>query len=274
MGIVNGTTNYILTRMFEDGLDYDAALVEAQELGYAEADPTADVDGLDAAAKIAILASIAFNSRVTVNQVPTEGIRGITPEDIAYADEMGYAIKLLAIANRTEDGIDVRVHPTMVPAEHPLASVSGVYNAIYVVGDSVGETMFFGQGAGSLPAASAVVGDLIETARHLQSSCLNLVGCTCNESLNVRDMSQLVTRYYLRLHVADKAGVLAAVATVLGEEGVSIASVIQKRAWEDEAEIVYVTHEASERDVRGALDRIAQLDVVTEVASVIRVEDL
>jgi len=274
MGIVNGTTNYMLTRMAEDGLDYASALAEAQELGYAEADPTADVDGLDAAAKVAILASIAFNSRVTVGQVPTEGIRGLTPEDIAYASEMGYVIKLLAIANRTESGIDIRVHPTMVPAGHQLAKVSGVFNAIYVVGDAVGETMFFGRGAGSLPAASAVVGDVIETARHIQSGCLNLVGCTCNESLPVCDIGDLVTRYYLRLHVADRAGVLAKVATVLGDEGVSIASVIQKRAWEDSAEIVYVTHRASERAVRTALTRIESLDIVSHVAAVIRVEDL
>ncbi len=274
MGIVNGTTNYMLTRMAEDGLDYASALAEAQELGYAEADPTADVDGLDAAAKVAILASIAFNSRVTVGQVPTEGIRGLTPEDIAYASEMGYVIKLLAIANRTGRGIDIRVHPTMVPDGHQLAKVSGVFNAIYVVGDAVGETMFFGRGAGSLPAASAVVGDVIETARHIQSGCLNLVGCTCNESLPVCDIGDLVTRYYLRLHVADRAGVLAKVATVLGEEGVSIASVIQKRAWEDSAEIVYVTHRASERAVRTALTRIESLDIVSHVAAVIRVEDL
>ncbi len=274
MGIVNGTTNYILTRMAEDGLDYATALAEAQQLGYAEADPTADVDGLDAAAKIAILASIAFNSRVTFDEVPTEGIREITHEDVAYAEEMGYAIKLLAIATRVDGSIDVRVHPTMIPADHQLAKVSGVFNAIYVVGDSVGETMFFGQGAGSLPAASAVVGDVIETARHLQAGCLNLVGCTCNESLKVRDISQLMTRYYIRMLVADKPGVLAKVAGVLGDHGVSIASVIQKRAWDEGAEIVYVTHDAAERDVRAALDRIESLDVVQRTASVIRVEAL
>jgi homoserine dehydrogenase len=274
MGIVNGTTNYILTRMAEDGLDYATALAEAQQLGYAEADPTADVDGLDAAAKIAILASIAFNSRVTVGQVPTEGIRAITAEDVAYAEEMGYAIKLLAIANRTETGVDIRVHPTMIPEGHQLAKVAGVFNAIYVVGDSVGPVMFYGAGAGSLPAASAVVGDVIETARHIQSGCLNLVGCTCNESLPVRDIAELCARYYLRLHVADRPGVLASVAGILGEHGVSIASVIQKRAWEDSAEIVYVTHSAAESDFRAALTRIEALDVVIEVASVIRVEDL
>jgi homoserine dehydrogenase len=274
-GIVNGTTNYMLTRMADDGLDYASALAEAQARGFAEADPTADVDGHDAAAKIAILASIAFNSRVTVDRVPVEGIRHITPADIAYAREMGYAIKLMAIARRTEGGIDVRVHPAMIPHTHPLASVSGVYNAIYVTGDAVGETMFFGEGAGSLPAASAVVGDVIEVARHIDSSCLNLVGCTCNESLEVRDIAELEARYFIRFAVADKPGVLAAVASKFGEHGVSIASVIQKRVRESgDAEIVYVTHSAAEHAVRSALADIEQLDVVTEVAAVIRVEDL
>jgi homoserine dehydrogenase len=254
-GIVNGTTNYMLTRMAEEGIGYDDALAEAQRRGFAEADPTADVDGLDAAAKIAILASIAFNSRVVFDQVPHEGIRELTAEDIEYAAEMGYAIKLMAIARRTAEGIDIRVHPTMIPKTHPLASVNGVYNAIYVVGDAVGETMFFGEGAGSLPAASAVVGDVIE-------------------KLPVRDISTLLSRYYVRLEVADKPGVLAAVAGVFGEHGVSIASVIQKRCEGQTAEIVYVTHDANEASVRDALARIGELDVTERVATVIRVEDL
>jgi homoserine dehydrogenase len=274
-GIVNGTTNYMLTRMADDGLDYASALAEAQASGFAEADPTADVDGLDAAAKIAILASIAFNSRVTVDKVPVEGIRAIAPADIVYAREMGYAIKLMAIARRVEGAIDVRVHPAMIPLAHPLATVSGVYNAIYVTGDAVGETMFFGEGAGSLPAASAVVGDVIEVARHIRSSCLGLVGCTCNEKLAVRDISTLHTGYFIRFEVADRPGVLAAVASRFGEHGVSIASVIQKRVFASgDAEIVYVTHTAEEAAVRAALADIAALDVVTEVASVIRVEDM
>lgn len=275
MGIVNGTTNYMLTRMAEDGADYPEALAEAQAKGYAEADPTADVDGLDAAAKIAILASIAFNSRVTVEQVFVEGIRSIAQADIRYAAEMGYAIKLLAIARRAAGGIDVRVHPAMIPLGHPLAKVSGVYNAIYVTGDAVGETMFFGEGAGSLPAASAVVGDVIEVARHIRSGCLNLVGCTCNEQLQVRDVAELTSRYYVRLAVADRPGVLAAVASKFGEREVSIASVIQKAVRENgDAEIVYVTHRASEGAVRAALDDIRGLGIVTEVSAVVRVEDL
>jgi len=275
MGIVNGTTNYMLTRMAENGLDYDTALLEAQQRGFAEADPSADVDGLDAAAKIAILASIAFNSRVTLDQVPAEGIRQISPVDIEYASEIGATIKLLALANRTEDGIDVRVHPTMIPKGHPLAGVNGVYNAIYVVGDAVGETMFFGEGAGSLPAASAVVGDVVEAARNLQSSCTALVGCTCTEHHPVLDIAGLTTRYYMRLIVADKPGVLAATAKLFGDNGVSLESVIQRPAEDGTtAELVYVTHTARESDVRSALAQIGALDTVHEVAALIRVEAL
>ena len=274
MGIVNGTTNYMLTRMAEGGLDYATALAEAQAKGFAEADPTADVDGLDAAAKIAILASIAFNSRVAMSQVPAEGIRGITPADIEYAAEIGYAIKLLAIARRIDGSIDIRVHPTMIRCSHPLASVNGVYNAIYVVGDSVGETMFFGEGAGSLPAASAVVGDVIEVARHIQSECLALIGCTCTDSLRVRDIAELETAYYIRLRVLDKPGVLAATAAVFGEHGVSLASVIQKARESDEAELVYVTHHAGEAAVQASLDQIRMLESVREVGTVLRVEEL
>lgn len=275
VGIVNGTTNFILSRMAKEGMDFEEALAEAQARGYAEADPTADVDAHDSAAKIAVLASIAFNSRVTFDQVPMEGIRDIKPIDIDYAREMGYTIKLLAIARRTDDGIDIRTHPTMIPASHPLASVDDVYNAIYVVGDSVGQTMFFGEGAGSGPAASAVVGDVIEVARHVEGGCLGLVGCTCTEELPVRDMSELSTRYYLRLRVLDRPGVLAATSEVLGRHQVSIASVIQKETYESgEAQIVFLTYQAEEAAVRTALEEIAGLDVVTGIGAVIRVEEL
>ena len=273
-GIVNGTTNFMLTRMAQDGSSYEEALAEAQAKGFAEADPAADVDGFDAAAKIAILASIAFNSRVVLTEVPTEGIRSVSSADIAYAAEMGYAVKLLAIARRTATGIDIRVHPTMLRLSHPLAGVNGVYNAIYVVGDAVGETMFFGEGAGSLPAASAVVGDIIDVARHISRDCLGLVGCTCAERLPVRDIGDLETRYFVRLHVADEPGVLGRVATVFGEHGVSLGSVIQKSADQPTAEIVYVTHVATERAVRAALEDIAHLEIVESVDTVLRVEDL
>jgi len=274
LGIVNGTTNYMLTRMAEDGLDYATALAEAQARGFAEADPTADVDGLDAAAKIAILASIAFNSRVVLAQVPAEGIRSITPADIEYAREMDYTIKLLAIARRLGDSIDIRVHPTLIRSTHPLASVNAVYNAIYVVGDAVGETMFFGEGAGSLPAASAVVGDVIEVARRVQSDALAMVGCTCTDSLRVRDIGELETAYYIRMRVADEPGVLAATAKVFADHGVSLASVIQKAAGASEAELVYVTHTAGESAVQAALATIAQNEAVREIGTVLRVEEL
>ena len=273
-GIVNGTTNFMLTRMAEDGLDYDTALAEAQACGFAEADPTADVDGLDAAAKIAILASIAFNSRVTFADVPAEGIRDITPGDIAYARETGYEIKLVAIGKRTPSGIDVRVQPTMIRASHPLAKVNGVYNAIYVVGDAVGETMFFGEGAGSLPAASAVVGDIIEAARHIERDCRGLVGCTCIESLPLTDIADLETSYYVRLNAADEPGVLASIAGVFADSGVSLASVIQRQASEDDAEIVWITHRAAERDMRSALARIGGLETVRGIGALLRVEEL
>jgi len=273
-GIVNGTTNYMLTRMAEDGLDYATALAEAQERGFAEADPTADVDGLDAAAKIAILASIAFNSRVTFADVPAEGIQSITPGDIAYARETGYEIKLLAVAKRTSRGVDVRVQPTMIRASHPLASVNGVYNAIYVIGDAVGETMFFGEGAGSLPAASAVVGDIIEAARHIERGCSGLVGCTCSESLPICDIADLESSYYIRLRAADEIGVLAAIAGVFATHGVSLASVIQRQTGDGGAEIVWITHRATERDVRSALAVIDSLEAVRGVGTVLRVEEL
>ena len=206
MGIVNGTTNYMLTRMDENGMDYDAALKEAQERGFAEADPTADVDGHDAAAKIAILASIAFNSRVTIDQVYTEGIRRISPIDLAMAHDSGYVVKLVAHARRSEKGIDVRVHPTMIPENHQLATVNGVFNAIFVEGDAVGQTMFFGEGAGAGPAASAVMGDVLEVARHIQMGIKPIVGCTCTDNLPIISMDDLHTKYYIRFVVADRSG--------------------------------------------------------------------
>ena len=254
MGIVNGTTNYMLTRMVEQGLSYDDALKEAQAKGFAEADPTAEVDGFDAAAKIAILASIAFNSRVTIDDVHTEGIRNVTTMDLDAARDMGYCVKLLAIAHRTPEGVDVRVHPTMLPTTHQLATVNGVYNAIYVTGDAVGETMFFGEGAGSGPAASAVMGDVLEVARHVQ---------------------QGVTKYYIRFKVADRSGVLAAMAGVFAKHNVSVYSVVQRGKKEGGlVDLAYVTHTAREKSVRAVLEEIAELDdVLRDEPSLIRVED-
>ena len=274
MGIVNGTTNYMLTRMVEDNLSYEDALAEAQAKGFAEADPTADVAGFDAAAKIAILASIAFNSRVTLDDVSCEGIRNITTLDLETADDMGYVIKLLAIAHRRPEGIDVRVHPTMIPKTHQLATVNGVYNAIYVTGDAVGETMFFGEGAGSGPAASAVMGDVLEVARRMTLGIPPVVGCTCTDDLPILPIEKLQTKYYIRFAVADRSGVLAAMASVFAKYEVSVRSVVQRgNAEHSTVNLSYVTHTASEAAVRSALDEIAQLpDVLRAEPSVIRVE--
>ena len=276
MGIVNGTTNYMLTRMDEDGMSYEDALKEAQERGFAEADPTADVDGLDAAAKIAILASIAFNSRVTMNQVFTEGIRRISPVDLAMAHEMGYAVKLLAHAYRSDEGIDVRAHPTMIPESHQLATVNGVFNAIYTVGDAAGENMFFGEGAGAGPAASAVMGDVLEVARHLQMGIKPIVGCTCTDELPILSVEDLHTKYYIRFVVADRSGVLASAADIFAKYDVSVKTVTQRgNAARDDVDLVFVTHTAEERNVRKAIDDILALEgVVTGgFPSVIRVQD-
>lgn len=277
MGIVNGTTNYMLTRMDDDGMSYDDALKEAQAKGFAEADPTADVDGFDAAAKIAILASIAFNSRVGMSDVPAEGIRTISPLDLGAARDMGYCIKLLAHAHRVNGKIDVRVHPTMLPLDHPLATVNGVFNAIYVVGDAVGETMFFGEGAGSGPAASAVMGDVIEVARAAQAGIEPLQQCTCTDDVELAPMDELKTKYYLRFVVMDRSGVLAATADVFAKHGVSISSMVQRGVKEGDAvNLVYVTHLAQEKNVRAVIEDIAKLDGVliagTEY-SVIRVAE-
>lgn len=275
MGIVNGTTNYMLTRMDENGMDYDAALKEAQERGFAEADPTADVDGHDAAAKIAILASIAFNSRVTIDQVYTEGIRRISPIDLTMAHDSGYVVKLVAHARRSEKGIDVRVHPTMIPENHQLATVNGVFNAIFVEGDAVGQTMFFGEGAGAGPAASAVMGDVLEVARHIQMGIKPIVGCTCTDNLPIISMDDLHTKYYIRFVVADRPGVLAAAADIFAKNGVSVRMVTQRgNAAREDVNLVFVTHTAEERKVRKTIDEILSLeDVVTGgYPSVIRVQ--
>ena len=275
LGIVNGTTNYMLTRMAEDGMPYDDVLAEAQAKGFAEADPTADVDGFDAAAKIAILASIAFNSRVVMSDVHNEGIRSIQPIDLATARSMGYAVKLLAIGHRLPEGIDVRVHPTMIPLSHQLAHVNGVDNAIYVTGDAVGETMFFGAGAGSGPAASAVMGDVLEVSRHIMLGVPPIVGCTCTDKLSIVSMDNLETRYYMRFVVPDRTGVLAKSAEVFARNDVSLRSVVQEgTASRDAVNLIFVTHTACEKNIRAALAELSAMDdMLLAEPTVIRVED-
>lgn len=273
IGILNGTTNYVLTQMTEHGVEFGRALAEAQEKGFAEQDPTNDVDGIDAANKIAILSAIAFRERVPVELIPREGIRDITPTDIRYARELGCIIKLLAIGQRAEDGrLEVRVHPTFLPAKHPLAAVSGEYNAIFVEGDVSDSVMLYGKGAGSLPTGAAVVADIIAAARNVRMSCRNRVPCACRGTADLKPIDQCITSHYIRMRVADEPGVLGACANVLGDEGVSIKSVLQVDVTGASAEIVWLTHAGLEGKVSEALRRIRALNVVECVAPPIRVE--
>lgn len=273
MGIVNGTTNYMLTKMTNEKMDYKTVLAEAQQKGFAEADPTADVGGWDAARKIAILASIAFGTRVTLDDVAVEGITGITTEDIEYAGELGYVIKLLAIARDTEKGVDVRAHPAFIARSHPLAAVQDVFNAIFVKGDAVGETMFYGRGAGEMPTASAVVADIIDVARDIKHDVSSRILCTCFESKPICPPTLPESPYYIRLLVEDKPGVLAAIAGAFGAQQVSLNSVIQKRKVDNRAEIVLITYHVSHANMQLALNTLAGMSVVTKVSSVIRVID-
>lgn len=272
LGIINGTTNYILTAMAEQGREYAEVLAEAQQLGYAEANPSSDVDGLDAARKLAILASIAFNSRVTIKDVFVEGISKITREDLAYAAELGCTIKLLAIAKHHPEGIEVRVHPAILPLSHPLASVSGVFNAIYVVGDAVGETMFYGRGAGSLPTGSAIVSDIMKIARNIQTGSTAFNNCTCYLDLPLKSVSDFYTAFYIRLLVRDEPRVLATLALLFAEANISFASIIQKPRGEHQAEIVLVTHPCREGALQEALDSVKAYSKVLSIDNVIRFE--
>ena len=273
IGIVNGTTNYMLTKMTELGESYQSVLKEAQEKGYAEANPAADVEGLDAARKAAILASLAFNTRVTLQSVAVEGITEITPEDIDYARQLGYVIQLLAIAKDSpEKGVDVRVHPAFLPKEHPLASVSDVFNAIFIKGNAIGEAMFYGRGAGSRPTASAVIADIVSLARGIVSGEVHEIGVQVLEQKQLCPIEETVSAYYVRLLVADMPGVLGAIATAFGEEGVSLNSVIQTRKVGDLAEIVAITHHVKHRRIERAKRTLASMPVVTRISSVIRVE--
>ena len=274
MGIVNGTTNYMLTKMSNEGMDYTQVLKEAQEKGYAESDPTADVGGLDAARKLAILSSIAFNTKVSLNDVYVEGITKITPDDIKYAKELGYAVKLLAIAkDNVDNGIEVRVHPAFISNKHPLSSVNDVFNAIYINGNAVGEAMFYGRGAGSLPTASAVVADVIDVARNIVHDMSGRILCTCFEDKKIASIDESISSYYIRLLVKDEPGVLALIAGAFGDQKVSLGSVIQKQKLNNQAELVLLTGAISDVNIQKALTNIKSLNVVTEVYNVIRVEE-
>jgi homoserine dehydrogenase len=270
LGIVNGTTNFILTRMDETGAGFAEALDEATALGYAEADPTADIEGFDAAAKAAILASIAFHSRVTVEDVHREGIVDVTAADIASAKAMQRVVKLLAICERSGDGVSVRVHPAMIPVTHPLASVREAFNAVFVEGESVGQLMFYGRGAGGAPTASAVLGDVVAVARNLRSGSRG-AGESTYADLRALPMGDVTTRYHVNLDVADKAGVLAAVATAFADNDVSIGTVRQE-GHGDDATLVLVTHDATDAALRRTVDTLRGMDAVRAVTSVMRVE--
>lgn len=271
IGIVNGTTNYILTKMTESGMNYKDALAKATELGYAEADPTADVEGYDAGRKMAIMSSIAFNSRVTFNHVYTEGITKITAEDIKYAKEFGYVIKLLGLARNTPDGIEVKVHPMLIDENHPLATVRDSFNAVFVHGEASDDTMFMGRGAGQMPTASAVMGDIIDVCRNIVHGSCGKIGCSCYKELPVKDISETKSKFFLRIEALDKQGVLANIASVLGNNDVSIAQVVQKSRKDGVAELVIITDVVAEKNFNDAMTVFNGLSVVKEIAGVIRV---
>ncbi|WP_438434370.1 homoserine dehydrogenase [Gorillibacterium sp. sgz500922] len=273
MGIVNGTTNYILSKMSREGAVYAEALREAQELGYAEADPTSDVEGLDAARKMTILSRLGFHVNVELADVSVRGISRVTREDIAYGKTLGYEVKLLGIAERTEEGVSVSVEPTMVRLSHPLASVSGVFNAVYVFGESVGETMFYGPGAGELPTATSIVADLVAVAKNLRLDVNGGQLPPSYQEKRLRTPEQIVSKYFLLLHVADKAGVLARITQIFADHEVSLESVFQHpNAASPHAEIIIITHNAVKAGMQQVLADFERLDVVHEIRSVYRVE--
>jgi homoserine dehydrogenase len=270
MGIVNGTTNFILTRMSETGESFAEALGIAERLGYTELDPSADIEGFDAASKLAILASVAFNARVVAGDVRREGIAEVTPRDIAAAHELGYEVKLLAVAEQEDGLVSARVHPAMVPNTHPLAAVRDVFNAVFVEAEQTGELMFFGRGAGGGPSGSAVVGDIVEIARNLVTGGRS-IGCTCyHDRARIRNEDETPARFYMVLSVLDQAGVLSAVSGVFATHDVSIASVRQE-GFGDEATLVLITHTTSEGAHRATLSDLQALDVVKNVESTMRV---
>lgn len=270
VGIINGTTNYILTKMFEDGMDFQEALAKATELGYAEADPTADIEGIDAGRKAAILASIAFHSRVVFDDVYTEGITKISAKDIAYAKEFGSVIKLLGVAHNTETGIEVSVHPMLLNKEHPLASVRDSFNAVFVHGDAVDDAMFYGRGAGEFPTASAIVGDVIDVVRNNQYQCNGRISCTCYRKTPIKNFADVKNKFFIRMQVVNKPGVLAAIASIFGEHKVSISKVVQKIVTDEAAELVIVTDAVKEYHMEDALEQLKKMDTMREISSVIR----
>jgi len=273
-GILNGTTNYILSQMAKEGLDFSVALKQAQELGYAEAKPANDIEGIDAAYKLAILTTIAFGTEVGPENIYHEGISRLQARDFRYAQELGYAIKLLAIAKRAGDSIEARVHPVFIPEDSLLAKVDGVYNAIHVEGDLVGKVIFYGQGAGPSATSSAVVADIINIAQNINRGTSSAPKLPFASEQTIKPMAEIETRYYVRMSVADRPGVLAQISKILGDHSISISSVIQKEADPSTqiAEIMIMTHPANEQEVQQALKEAEQLPVVKEISNFVRVE--
>lgn len=273
MGIVNGTTNYIMTKMAQDGVDFDSVLKEAQDLGFAEADPTADVDGLDAARKMTILSILGFSMPYSLEDVDVKGIRGISSDDITYAEELGYRIKLIGIAENDANGVSVSVEPTLLPVEHPLSSVNDEFNAVYVYGDAVGETMFYGPGAGKLPTATAVVSDLIAVLKNIRLGTTGTAYVQPQFPKQVRAQSEKLTKKYIRLHVDDQSGMLKELTNIFAEYSISFDQFTQKATdQEGERELMMVTHKVSEEDFEKALQELKTLDSVRKIDSVFRVE--
>ncbi len=272
MGILNGTTNFILTKMTREAADYAVVLKEAQDLGYAETDPSSDVDGWDTLYKLAIVAGIAFDTPVELRDIYREGITHIAARDIEYAAELGYIIKLVALAKRHEDGeLELRVHPALLPQTHPLASVNDAFNAVFVRGDAVGDVMFYGRGAGMEPTGSAVAGDIIEAAKNICRGVRNVEHAP-TQAVMMRDFAEVETRFCVRMQVLDRPGVLAQIAGIFGQKGVSLESIVQKKSEGDQAEIFWMTHRTTARAMARSLNEFNRLDVVREVSSVLRVE--
>jgi homoserine dehydrogenase len=273
MGIVNGTTNYILTKMSQEGASYGDVLKEAQELGYAESDPTSDVEGLDAARKMTILATLGFRTNVALENVSAKGISQVSKEDILYAKRLGYELKLLGIAERQDDLVSISVQPTMVKQSHPIASVNGVFNAVYVYGEAVGETMFYGAGAGEMPTATSIVADLVAVVKNLKLGVNGKQSSHAYKDTKLKTDDQISSKYFLLLHVADRAGVLARITQSFAEFEVSLESVLQQpNPHNPDAEIIIITHDASKAAVQKVIETFESLDVVHKVKSVYRVE--
>ncbi|NIK69831.1 MULTISPECIES: homoserine dehydrogenase [unclassified Paenibacillus] len=273
MGIVNGTTNYILSKMSLEGASYGDVLKEAQELGYAEADPTSDVEGLDAARKMTILSTLGFRAKVALEDVSVQGMSKVSKEDILYAKRLGYEVKLLGIAERQDDQFSISVQPTMVKKSHPIASVNGVYNAVYVYGEAVGETMFYGPGAGELPTATSIVSDLVAVVKNLKLGVNGKQSVLTYKEKKLKTDEQISSKYFLLLHVDDRAGVLAQITQIFAEYEVSLESVLQQpNPTNPDAEIIVITHDANKAAIQKVLQKFESLDVIRKVKSVYRVE--